>query len=116
MIKIDIYLIKDLDGNIIRNFSSKIKAEAYFKNNKKVEIEKIKVELDNIILAPYHKNKYTKDEKKIMNWKELLYNHLVEVLESNNGNKDLSARQVGMLPTNFRYRLKTLGKLFTEYN
>jgi ActR/RegA family two-component response regulator len=114
MIKLPLYLIKDSDGTTLANFTSELKALNYVKLNRKTSIERIEVELDpEAVKAPHH-NEKTPNIRKVLNWKEVLYNHMVRVLESNRGNIAKTARDIGMNDTNFRYRFKTFNKLFLE--
>lgn len=84
----------------------------------RAEITNLKVQLqeerDTVVEKVNALLKLAKNQQqvKVLNWKEVLYNHLTSVLDSNGGNKALTARQIGMSETNLTYRLKQFAKMF----
>ena len=109
MIKLDVFIIKDFDGNIITNFTIERKALDFVRNKRKLAVERLEVVLD-----PSQLKTTVNNEVKVLNWKEALYNHITSVLDSNGGNKALTARQLGMSVTNLTHRLKQFATMFGE--
>lgn len=109
MIKLDLYLIKDIDGSIIANFTIERKALDFIHNKRKLTMERLEVVLD-----PSQLKTTVNNEVKVLNWKEVLYNHITSVLDYNRGNKALTARQIGMSETNLTHRLKQFATMFGE--
>ena len=158
MIKLDVFLIKDFDGNIIANFTIERKALDFVHNKRNLTIEHITVSANKPVKRTVPSWIHTKSirdservveglraeierlksqlqeeratvvekvdtlvklaksqqQVKVLNWKEVLYNHITSVLDSNSGNKALTARQLGMSVTNLTHRLKQFATIFGE--
>lgn len=110
---LDVYLIRDRDYNTVQTFTSEVKAKHFIAHNKRLEIERVVVEIPYAATEPHRvlsleaQAKIAEGNKTL---EEVVKNHIDHVVyEVCEGNVAKASRVLDMSPTNLRHKMKQLG-------